>query len=480
MRQISTDRHRVKIGFKGIVNSADESQIDFAFAPKAFNVTFEKNMLTSSIGIDRASGFYPYPIKARHEFLAFSSTKQVKNVFHYLYNNAGTPDYRLVAQLTDGTIWYTKVMSDTGWAKVQDLTVSGDIEAVNYRFNGEDILLLATENDKLYYLKGDTAYSSDDAPKFASITVHSERVFGCVNGAKTRLWFSDDFDPTNWDVNAQDAGFVEFADECGNLVKIISFLGYLYIFRDYGIFRLTAFGDQSAFVLKKVFTDTGRIYKKSIVLCGDKIIFLADEGLFAFDGYEVVRIAKEFPAIFDKDEAVGAYLDKHYYLACKTEVDSRVDLEGATNNSILVFDVFDKSICVVAGVDVRAMREVKTESGSMIVCAFNTVNKNKIGMITDSGKHLAANLKKIYLSPYSDMGVQGSKTVREIVVDTKYPITVRVKLDGEVYSYPVPAGDKPQRIFVEKCGEQVGFEILSDEQVLFVAPLVAVVDVLRQ
>ena len=480
MTSVQVDKRRVKIGFKGIVNTVDESQIDYAYTNRAYNVGFDKNLLASVVGIDAAAGFYPYPSKSRHTFLNLASSKHIKNVFHYLYNNAGTPDYRLVVQLKDGTIWFTKVMSDAGWSQVQNLTISGDIEAVNYRYNGEDILLLATETDKLYYLKGDTAYSSDDAPKFASITIHSERVFGCVNGSKTRLWFSDDFDPTNWDVNGQDAGFIEFADECGNLIKVISFLGYLYVFRDYGIFRLTAFGDQDTFVLKKVFTDTGRIYKNSIVQAGDKIIFLADEGLFAFDGYDVVRIARELPVVKNKDSAVGAYLEGKYYLAAETDIDSSLVVSGATNNVVVIYDMFEKSICMIAGVDVRAMREVKTESGAMLTCVFDTGFKNKIGMISTSGKLFSNNLKKIYATPFSDMGVWGAKTVRELIIKTAYPITVTVKLDANSYDFELSASTKPQRIIVEKSGQTFGVEIVSTEQNLSIAPIVAVIDFMRQ
>ena len=205
MNAIGVEKRRVKIGFKGIVNSVDESQIDYAFASKAFNVSFEKNMLASSLGIDNAAGYYAYPNRSRHDFLELASSKEIKNAFHYLYNSSvGVPDYRLVIQLKDGTIWYTKVLSSAGWVQIPDLTISGDVEAVNYRYNCEDILLLATEDAKLYYLKDNVAYACNDAPRFASLTVHSERVFGCVNGARPRLWFSDDFDPTDWDVNDQD------------------------------------------------------------------------------------------------------------------------------------------------------------------------------------------------------------------------------------------------------------------------------------
>ena len=480
MNNIRVDRRRVKIGFEGIVNSVDESLLDYAYTKRAYNVKFEKGMLTGAIGIDKAAGFFPYPDKTRHDFSNLASSKQVKNVFYYVYNNAGVQDYRIVVHLKDGTFWFTKVMSTTGWSQVQNLNISGNVEAVNYRYNGNDILLLATEDSSLYYLQGDTAYACADAPRFASITVHNERVFGCVNGAKTRLWFSDDFDPTNWDVNAQDAGFIEFADECGDLIKVISFLGYLYVFRDYGIFRLTAYGDQDTFTMKRVFIDAGRIYKNSIVLCGDKIIFLADEGLFAFDGYEVTRIAKEFPTVYNKDDAVGAYLDKKYYLACNTDIDSSLVVSGATNNAIVIFDIFEKSICMIAGVDINAIRDVKTHSGSMVICSFNSTYKNRLGMISTSGKMFTSYFRKIYTSPLSDMGIKDTKTLREIIVRTGYQITLKVNIDGTNHEYTVPAKDTPQRIIVERCGERIGISILSTIQNLSIAPIVAVIDVMRR
>ena len=65
-------------------------------------------------------------------------------------------------------------------------------------------------------------------------------------------------------------------------------------------------------------------------------------------------------------------------------------------------------------------------------------------------------------------------------MNTKYPIQISVFLDGQEWIYDVPASTKPQKVIVEKCGEQVGFEIFSDEQNLLVAPMVAVVDIMRQ
>ncbi len=478
MMPVHTTKRRLKIGFEGIVNTTNEELLDYAYTRHAYNLAFEKGRLTSSLGIDKAQGFYTD--KTRHDYSTFASSKQLKNIFYYRFFNAGAADDRLIVHLKDNTFWQTKVLAQAGWSQIQGLSLSGDVEAVNYRFNGEDILLLASEDASLYYLKNTTATEIPDAPHFASIEVYNERVFGCLNGSKTRLWFSDDFDPTNWDVNSQDAGFIEFADDCGNLLKVVSFLGHLYIFRDYGIFRLTGYGDQSTFAVKKVYCETGRIYKRTIVHCGDKIIFLADEGLFAFDGYDVVRIAKEFPAIKNHDTAVGAYLDKRYYLSCSADIDASYVISGAVNNVILTYDLFEKSINMMAGFDVGAFCVVKTAYGSCLHCSFNTVNKNKLGQLSTSGKIFTSYLIKKYKSPYSNLGTNAYKTIRYLVVKTGYPITLNVRLDGKTYPYTVAASASPQKIIVEKCGVEFGIEISSNQQNFSVSPITAVIDVLGE
>jgi len=478
MNSLRTSKQRVKIGFQGIVNSVDEDLVDFAYAKKAFNVSFDKGILTSNIGIDKAQGFLSET--TRFDLPVMASSKQIKNVFHYRYYNAGAIDHKIIAQLTDGTFWQTKLLSQAGWVQIAGLSVLGDVEGINYRFDGEDIMLFASENAPLAYLKGDVVTMLSDAPHFASIEVYNERVFGCVNGANTRLWFSDDFNPANWEVSSEGAGYIDFVDECGDLLKAVAFLGHLYVFRDYGIFRLIGYGDQSTFTLKRVFTDTGRIYKHTIVNAGDKILFLADEGLFAFDGYDVVRIAKELPDLDDKEYAVGAYFDKKYFLACKADVDAQYEFEEDVANSVIVLDLFDKSISMLAGVSVCALVSAKTHFGGEVICAFKTAYTNRLGALSKSGKIFTNNLKKKYVSPRLDMGVAAFKTVRFLSVKTSYDLTLKVVLDGTAYAFDVEGKDAPQQVVVEKAGKTIGFEISTEEQNLNVRPIVAVIDVMQE
>lgn len=123
-----------------------------------------------------------------------------------------------------------------------------------------------------------------------SMCVHAERIFATVSGEQNKVWFSADFNPENWKVSGDGAGYIDFDDEGGKVIKVVKFLNYVYIFRDFGVERLTAFGAQTDFSVSKIYTASARIYPDTIVPLGDSIVFLTEEGLKCLDGYNVQNI----------------------------------------------------------------------------------------------------------------------------------------------------------------------------------------------
>ena len=140
--------------------------------------------------------------------------------------------------------------------------------------------------------------------------VHYERIYATVSGEANSLWFSDDFNPVNWNASLTEGGFINFDDDGGRVIKAVSFLDHVYVFRDYGIVRLTAYGSQENYTVSKVYVSASRILPDTIACCGDRIIFLTDEGLFSFNGYTMTMIAKEITNLFHRDRsaAKGAYV----------------------------------------------------------------------------------------------------------------------------------------------------------------------------
>ncbi len=473
---IATSNIKIKVGFEGIAYSLDEGVANPKYAKSCYNFAFDKGVLSGRIGIDDAQGYYEYPSIERHAYPTLEGDSGVKKLFLYRrVLTTGAHDDRLIAQLNDGTFWYTAVFKEDVWYQLEGLKIRGDADAVNYNYEGEDVLILLASGSYTYVINDTRVMYFSKAPKFSSLAVHNERVYGSVSGNKTQLWFSDDFDPSNWNVSETEAGYINFADEYGEILKIVSFSNYLYVFREYAIFRLTAYGDQSDFLLKKAFSDTSRIYKDTIVLAGDKIMFCAENGVFAFDGYNLTRVGREIPQVKNKNAMRAGYLDDIYYIACNIE-----ELGGEENNALVFYDMKNDSVSILSDVAIGGLCPIKVHNGSDMLCTFLDDNKNRIGMASKSGCVLGKVTRKVYKSPIGTVQSPYMKVVRSVSVLSKYPIKIRAILDGKSCEKQIGGSEKMQIVGIEKCASVVSFEIESDVQNAYIAPLYVSVDLMRE
>ena len=432
MKGINSVSRTLRVGFEGIRNTVDESAMDWSFTPEMFNYRIEDGVLTGGIG----------------------------HIFHYRRRSQGNYDDRLVIGTSTGAIYYTAVFASDTWHLVEGYTLQGDASAVCYNCDGKDVLLLCSEGSPLAVLDDGTVTTVTSAPRFTSVTVHNERVYGTVSGTSEQLWFSDNFDPENWTVSGDEAGYISFQDECGDALAAVSFLGYLYIFREHGIHRLTAYGDQSEFSLKKLFTATGRLYKHTIALCGDRIMFLTDEGIFSFDGYSATPAVKEFPVIEYPSHCRAAYHDGAYWLSCFTDI-GELAIGVCTTDALVRCDLRDGSLAVLAGEDILTMCAVRSHTADDIVFAVDTDEGCRLASVAENGLVFGTPTPKIYRSPYGDLFSSALKTVLDVTLTTRFAAELRVITDGEAHSFALPASDAPQTVFVGKSGVKIGIELRS-------------------
>ncbi len=466
-------RKSMQIGFKGIVTTLDESILSHDYAKECEGFLIEDDVLKADVGIEKAKGYFIGLTIDRHLYPDMPEGSIVRKVFLYRRTVDGQYDDRLVAHMQDGYFWQIKIFSEDTWHKVEGMRLFGDTCAVNYNFNGEDVLLVNSAGDGLFAINGDSSIYYSNAPQLASITVHNERVWGGSNSTRGEVWFSDDFDPSNWNASSSEGGVIYFADGMGEVLKVVSIFNYIYIFREYGIMRLTAYGKQSDFLLKTMFTDTGYIYKDTIALADDKIIFYAEGGVFVFDGYNTTRICKELPEIFNHKLLCGAYLDNKYYLAC------RLDDAGIVNNSLIVYDLVKGSMCIVKDVYVKSLHSIKIHKGADVICTFALDRENIIGMMSKDGKILGESTHKKYVSPINNLSIKEEKIIREIHVKTLYPITLSIVLDGNKTSYELQGKNEMQTIEVDKRGFMFGIEIESDSDKVLVSPIRVDMDIVE-
>lgn len=447
LRPSAAKKATLKIGdFKGGADlSTDESVLGFARAADCYNFDFSDGTLKTGYGLSAYDGFAGLSLTALWLFMRFDKELNER-------------DDMLIASDSDGWLWYKRQGGLPN--RLGEIVLTDVPKFINYRLYGDDVVLICSQQDGMFVWDGASApYKVESAPDITSLALHYERLFVTVGGEKNAVWFSDDLDPTNWDASLSGGGFIQMLDERGSLNRVISYLNYVYVFRDYGISRITAFGAQTEFSVSNLFVSSGKIYSGSVCLCGDAVIFLAEDGLYMFDGLSANKLLPNLDGLFESGEHSCSFWSAgKYYLAFERKKDGAVvgcESGSYVNNALLVLDVNKGTYALSRGVDIVGFSRADDDGVIAITSGGLTGRVVKCGML------FGTPLPKKWSIPKTDLGDGGQKTVREISVATKYPIDVVVRSDtGEKeVKFSGAVGVKKKRVSFR--GRRLGFDILT-------------------
>lgn len=425
VRRKAVNRVNVPNFLSGINSAYDQSILSNGIAASCYNFDFTSGALKGCPGFENiginADSIWTYRTGSGKKYL--------------MYSYAGDVFYR----------------DESGVEKrLEGIKLTGVPKAIGYRLYGEDVALICSPTDNMVVWNGvDEAYYVASSPLITSMAMHFERLFVTTSDEVNTLWFSDDLDPTNWNTDMSEGGFIELVDERGALIKAISFLNYVYIFRERGISRLTAYADQTEFSVSNLFVTGGEIYPGSIALCGDKVIFASSDGLFMFDGMTTTRILGNLDGLLQPDgNSVAAYHDGKYYLALKAKFDDNDGFEGEfVNNAVLIYG--DNGYTLMRGYDVSDFYS----SGDTLYAIIN-------GKAHTLGGECP--LFKRWRTPVNDLGSGKLKMIRTLYIDTKTDITLRIHLDGAEKELKVKGKETTSRVNINMPCRKFGMTIDCD------------------
>ncbi|MCQ2603290.1 MAG: hypothetical protein MJ193_05120, partial [Clostridia bacterium] len=141
MKKIETSTRKIKVGFSGVSYDVDEKILSQEYAVCTYNFALRNGVLKSDLGIDAAQGYYKNDLQLRHTYPSFPSTVKIVNAFVYSRRNLiGEFDDRIIAQTNENKLYYTKIFEVDTWHEITGATMSGNACAVNYNYNGNDIM----------------------------------------------------------------------------------------------------------------------------------------------------------------------------------------------------------------------------------------------------------------------------------------------------------------------------------------------------
>ncbi len=442
-------------GFKGAVDSVtDQLQLPQTAARYGYNATCTTGALTETEGIEEfiTESGKPLPVTARRVWYLETQTGGV----YALYGK-------------DGVLY--SVNAETGeYSQTENAVFSAPPECVRYRLGDKDVLILSNSEDGLHIFDGETCRRIDGAPKISSMCVHYERLFG-VTGKDGILWFSDDLDPTNWNVSLEEAGYIELADDRGKLLKVLSFGDCLYVFRENGISRVSAYARQTDFTVTQMFTASGRIYADTVAITGDRVMFLAQDGLYVFTSSGASKVYTLLKETISEDNrfAAAAYCRGSYVLAFRAEFPDRKDRDGGAgrNNALFIADVQSGEYFIMRGMDVCFVSALRNPSDSTVFCFRDYAETGTFGK---RGLLFGESLFKCRRLPLTDLGQSyADKTILYAVLYTKYDIVFSVICDGVEKRYTVKGSPRARKVPLNVKGRLFSFGFETDSPLMEVS-----------
>lgn len=491
-RRLSKSVTNAKVNFTNFENAmnteVDEALLPYKRAKLSYNFNVKNGALKNGYGFKDLC-LPKWTTEGERQITP--PTSPVKKMWHYKYYSAeDKANYdELVMFCANGEIHTCQLISDSPFVGriLQEVDTTAIPKAVNYRLNSEDTLIISSETDGMWkYVFNHAIKKIEGAPHIKSMCLHYERLFAVVGGERNRLAFSANLDPTDWSEDLSSGGFIEMQDERGALAKVISYNDYIYVFRDFGVARVSAYGDQTDFSVSQLFVSSVKLYGETVTLCGNKVLLLARDGIHSFDGYSTKKLDLGIDKLFqgvENDDAVGLYYHNKFLLACKLNFNDgeKIGCEayegGYKNNALIEIDLTTNELTITRGVDISCMMALDDGNFSKVIACFNGEYESRLGELTEDGKIFDTVLPKVWISPKSNMGYPTKvKHIKECLIKTKTDCSVFVATDKQKKEFFVGGKDISQRIKLNMSGEQieVGFKVESEGETDISCPQIIV------
>ncbi|MGD9901012.1 MAG: hypothetical protein AB7S44_00550 [Spirochaetales bacterium] len=463
--------------FKNGVNTEiAENIMPFKYATNAYNYNFENGALVEGLGF--AELLIPETADDPNieNLPTLPDGKEIDSIWHFKHYSEiqGKRIDKLMVYTKDHLIYYARLFSITPtFFLLSGITFTERPVAMNYKINGKDTIILTSEADGMAYWNGeDVPQVVSTAPKISSLCEHKDKLFATIGGERNLIRYSSNLDPTTWTTDLTDASnpYIEMNDMRGGINKVISFLGYVFAFRDFGIAKIKTYDGSDEINVSQLFVSGNRIYKNTICVCGDKILMLTKDGIYEFDGITTSKIDLKIDSLFDgiyNEQAVANYHEGKYYVSCKlnypdsNEIGSESDPDHI-NNTLIELDVKTNTFNIIRGIDVVSMTSIQVESMSKMVFCFNTGYSQNLGQLENNGKFFEDNTVKHWYSPISDLGYPATeKVVKEISLLTYYDINLTVFTESTSKTFAISGKATTSKIRPNLKGEMIGIKIES-------------------
>ena len=463
--------------FRGFDADSSVNTLPCDYCEDVYNFGFEHNSLTGGAGLRKfackcADGseyeLPPVPDGYSDARIFFGRLSDENGPFECLFLSA--PDKFTYIKLCDGAEWENDIPMDRQFTS-----------AIGYLHGEDDLMLLGGGGDGLYVLSGKGGEFAANALAITDLCTHYERVYAVVDGTRTSVWFSDAFDPYNWNVSLDEGGYISLDGSLGEVLRVLSFEDYIFIFCEYGIYRLTAYADQLQFSIKRVNCDCGRIYKDTITVCGAAVMFVTSDGVYTMDGYDVAKLTDRLDEIADGAEDMRAfYCFGKYWLSFRKEHEEGIysfTEDDGNPNVLAVTDIEKGTTEIYRGAQLSDMCVLSGARQNCVVALSGL--SDCVAEVDDSGSFFTNQPFRYWAIRDVDFNEHvNKKYIVGVDYCTDTPFILGVVADGKTKEYYLEPEDK--YVPISACGLCFDFYIKCTARDVRIKPFGITIDFYRR
>lgn len=436
----SRKRYRFS-SFKGFDVRSSVNTLPCDYCEDVYNFGFDNGNLTGGAGLSRFA--YKCEDASDYELPPLPEGYEGARMFSGKLSDENGP-FECVILSADDKLTYIRLGKDEQWA--ENIPVDRKFtSAIGYLHGDTDLMLLGGGGEGLYVMSSEGGEYAADALAITDMCTHYERVYAVVDSARTSVWFSDAFDPYNWNVSLDEGGYISLDGSLGEVQRVVSFEDYIYIFCEYGIYRLTAYADQLQFSVKRVHCDCGRIFKDTIAVCGAVVIFVTCDGVYSMDGYDVMRLTDRLDEILNGAENLRAlYCDGKYYLSLEKEHEDYIygyTSDGKGADALVVTDTEKGTVEIYRGTGIYDMCVLagKRQNCVLTLSALSPY----VARLDESGIFFSEPPFRYWLARDIDFNEHvNKKYILGVDYCTDTPFTLGVISDGKVREFRLDPASK--------------------------------------
>lgn len=458
---------------KGINTKVTQNLLPLNYATNSYNYNFNKCSLSTGLGLKELE--VPYSDTGTKSFVPAEGVNKVIRFWQYTRYDKLLDRYIPCVMLycDDKNIYFVRLETSVNTFQGIGVTFDDVPNGLNYRIDEGDCFFAFGKNKIMVYTGTSVPdIFTENVPSITSVALHAGRLFATADGDQNVLWFSDDLNPTNWNISQFEGGYIELTGERGVCKKVLESNNYLNVIREFGISKISGWGLQDDFLVKNMYLTTGKLYHETAMLCGGIVIMLCTDGLYYFDGTAMNKLTFGIEEMFegvDNSNAVAAFLDGKYYLACRLNYDDGAvvgcESQNYKNNTLIELDLANWEINLARGVDISYMAGIRNERFSKLGVLLNCgADTSKIYELTHDGEFFGTASHKNWVSPFTDMGYPNyKKVIRNITVDTRSDITITFNIDSKNYDFYVKGDSKPVTVPINLICNKFSIAFACDE-----------------